>query len=133
MTTYPISPDVAKRAAADYLAIVRAGMVWELEREIQQTIEAHNHLPERPTGHDWDAYEARRLDQFLGCDGFHLREPHRHAGRLASMLQCPASAVAGYVVPELLDGNAKRTLVLDCLRNMANYARKEMAMGRRSA
>jgi hypothetical protein len=61
MQVYPISPETAKRAADDFLAIVKAGMLAELLAEIE---------------------------------------------------------------PALIDGETRRTIVLDCLRNMANYARR---------
>lgn len=132
--SYPISPRVAEQAARNYLVIKRAGLLWELEREIEQTIEAH--LAPHPDAiqpwsiRQWDAYRARSLDQWRNGGAHQLQAARGYARELADLLDCPQSAVEPFIVPEQLGDQTRRAIVLGCLRSMANYARKA---GRRSA
>jgi hypothetical protein len=123
---------VAEQAAKDYLDIIKAGLVWELKREIQLTIEAHY----GPDPYPWpcaansEHRQSLRLDRWRDCDGLALRQPKQHAAQLAAILDCRPFDVEPFIVPACIDGPTKRTIVLDCLRNMGNYARRELAKDR---
>jgi hypothetical protein len=129
MTPYPIDPATAKSAAADYLTIKRAGLLQELRREIAETIESHAQLPisrgpmGAPMG-EWSAYHARRAQ----INGPHVRYEIEHASEtaadLADMLGCPTTAVEPFIVPACITEPLRRSITLDCLRNMANYIRR---------
>jgi len=133
--SYPIDPALARRVSADYLAIMRAGMLYELREEIRRTIEAHvGTLPDsHQPRYKLDEYFARRLDQWRDGGGRQLQAAREHAKDLAGLLDCPVNAVDEYIVPELLTGETTRTIVTDCIRNLANYARKQTAMAGRRA
>jgi hypothetical protein len=144
-STLPIQPRVAEQASRDFVTIVNADRLHELEAEIAEAIEAHNPLPRgahdrTATIGDWHEYDSRRLDQWRNADGWALREPQRMADQLARMLNCPSSAVAPYVVPELVSGDTARGIVLQVLRDLAGRIANEQRKvtrpriaGRRSA
>jgi hypothetical protein len=130
MTPYPIDPATAKSAAQDYITIKRAGLLDELRREISDAIQAHAQLPisHGPMGapmREWSAYHARRAE----INGPHVRFEIDHANEtaadLADMLGCPPGAVEPFIVPACITEPLRRTIVLDCLRNMANYIRRK--------
>src|SRR5262245_42038269 len=102
MQSYPIPPRVAEQAARDYLVIQRAGLLEALEQEIVETIAAHRDMEDRQAPRDvlGRRLPARQFNDWNHCNGWYLREPMRHAGELASMLDCETTDVAGYIVPE---------------------------------
>ena len=126
-SSYPIPPRLAEQAAKDYLAVVRAGLLPELKREIEETIQAHRGI--MPGMFDpiykHDAWHASRIDQWRDGGGVQLDAARSHARDLAALLDCPQHAVEPFVVPELISGATRRTIVLDVLRNLANYARSQ--------
>ena len=130
-SSYPIPPRLAEQAARDYLTLKRAGMLPELRQEIEHAIEAYR----GPVPGMWtplyqhDAYHANRLDQWRDCDGWQIHAARRDAKDLADLLDCPHFAVEPYIVPELISGETRRTIVLDTMRQMANHVRTQ---GRRT-
>jgi hypothetical protein len=128
--SYPISPRLAEQAARDYLAIKRAGLLWDLEREIQQAIEAHSEQRFYPNGRIND---VPALDGFRHGGNWGLHQIRGDARRLAELLHCPAGEVEPYLFDAMWPGATTRTIVLDCLRNLANQARKKMPNARRAS
>lgn len=130
----PISPDVAKRAADDYLVIARAGMLEELRREIDEAVAAHEAAPvsRSPMG-EWSDYHARCAE----VRGTHLRYSLERAADtaddLAELLGCPTEAVEPYIVPAVIREPLRRSFVLDCLRNMAQHIRRQGRPARRAS
>jgi hypothetical protein len=127
MQSYPISPRLAEQAARDYLTLKRAGMLPELRIEIERAIEAHRGVV--PGWRDsllaHDEYHANRLDQWRDGGGMQIHAARNYVKDLAGLLDCPTESVEPFIVPELLSGDTRRTIVLDVLRNMANYCRQQ--------
>jgi hypothetical protein len=125
--SYPIPPRLAEQAAQDYLTLKRAGMLPELRAEIQRTIEAHRGVaPDAWTPIcQHDAYHANRLDQWRDCDGMQIAAARNYAKHLAALLDCRQIDVEPFIIPELISGETRRTIVLDVLRNMAGYIRQQ--------
>jgi hypothetical protein len=89
-------------------------MLFELQHEISETIQAHCNA-------------GARFDQWRAGGGWLHEQRCKCVGDLAQLLNCPASALEPFIVPEMVDEPTKRTIVLDVLRNVANYARRELA------
>ena len=119
MSSYPISPRLAEQAARDFLTLLRAGLSFELEREIALTAEAH-------------VSSGIKLDDWRYGNGWALQQAHHYAERLAKLLNCEPSDVAPYLVPDLLTGETRRTIAVSVLRDMAARTRRQPAGRARS-
>lgn len=125
--SYPIPARLAERAAQDYLLIVREGFEFELQREIEEAIQAHyGPMPDRTsTIGEWNAYHARKLDRWQNGNAWQLRQAESRAEQLADLLDCEPHEVAPYIVPELLGGETRRAIVLTAIHQIASYIRRQ--------
>lgn len=126
-TSYAIDPDVAKRATQDYLAIKQAGMVPELESEVRLTIESHRaqqfigNPPHTRINHEYE-----QLDKFRNGGGWFVRGIETDAEHLASLLECQPDDAMPFVFDAQYVGPTTRGIVLQCLRDVANQARRKL-------